>query len=116
LHFKSKSKSTYPCPASKSARVLIDLEEVWVATLAALEAAFLVAAANDDAMVGCIIMFNVLFLSSSSGVTCRGGSQRPEASKPRLLFSYKVEQGRGEIWDDISLTPFFYRWKGEDKR
>ena len=46
-----ESKVTHPCPASKSARVAIDLEAFCVVALAAFETAFLVAAAIDDFIV-----------------------------------------------------------------
>lgn len=46
LEFGEPRPSTHPCPASKSARVAMDLED-WDASLAALEAALLAEADND---------------------------------------------------------------------
>lgn len=83
-----KSKSTHPCPASKSARVVIDLEQVLRETFAALEAAFLVAAAIDDA----IIRFDALWLvrrKEDGGRSCRS----LEASESRQAF--ETEKNRG---------------------
>jgi len=51
--FLSMQEITYPCPASRSARVVIDLDEVLVTALAALKAALLVKAAIDAMVQFC---------------------------------------------------------------
>ena len=45
-----------------------------------------------------------LFVEDLEEAVSGQASKANKKESERLLFSYKVEQGRGEVWDDISLT------------